>query len=66
VTAEQQARRWRERRTAQARRDVELETFPTTGGAQSKVSHPMFGAGRQQTPQQPSCQLLFPVFEDDE
>lgn len=66
MTAEQQARRWRERRTAQARRDVELETFPTTGGAQSKVSHPMFGAGRQQTPQQPSCQLLFPVFEDAE
>jgi len=50
VTTEQAARRWRERRTAQARRDVELETFPTTAGAQSKVSHPMFGTGRPASP----------------
>ena len=50
MTPEQAARRWRERRTAQARRDVELETFPTTAGAQSKVSHPMFGTGRPASP----------------
>jgi hypothetical protein len=66
MTAEQIRRRWQEQRNAQARRDAELETFPNTAGAQSKVSHPMFGAGRQQTPQQPSCELLFPVFENGE
>ena len=50
MTPEQAARRWRERRTAQSRRDVELETFPNTAGAQSKVSHPMFGTGRPASP----------------
>ena len=50
MTPEQAARRWRERQVAQARRDVELETFPTTAGAQSKVSHPMFGTGRPASP----------------
>ena len=64
VNPEQAGRRWQERRVAQSRRDVELETFPTTAGSSAKTSHPMFGAGQQQTPQQPSCELLFPVFEE--
>ena len=66
MNPEQAARRWRERQVAQSRRDVELETFPTTAGSQSKVSHPMFGTGQQQTSQQPSCEVLFPVFEIEE
>ena len=53
MNPEQAARRWRERRVAQSRRDVELETFPTTGGSQARTSHPMFGAGRGQSPQAP-------------
>ena len=53
VNPEQAARRWRERKVAQSRRDVELETFPTTGGSQARTSHPMFGAGRGQSPQAP-------------
>ena len=52
MTAEQAARRWRERRTAQARRDVELETFPTTAGSKSKNAHPMFG-GQGRSPHVP-------------
>ena len=43
---EEHGRRWRERRVAQSRRDVELETFPTTAGSRALLSHPMFGAGR--------------------
>ena len=43
MTPEQAARRWRQAQVAQSRRDVELETFPTTAGSASKVSHPMFG-----------------------
>jgi len=66
VTPEQAARRWRERRTAQSRRDVELETFPTTGGSQARTSHPMFGAGRGQSPQAPvvpvaGAEVVMPV-----
>ena len=49
---EEHGRRWRERRVAQSRRDVELETFPTTAGSRALLSHPMFGAGRGQSPAQ--------------
>ena len=48
MNPEQAARRWRQQRVAQARRDVELETFPTTAGSQSLNAHPMFGAGGAQ------------------
>lgn len=65
MTAEAAARRWRERRTAQARRDVELETFPTTAGSKSKNAHPMFGTPQRLGPAL-TCQLLFPVFEAEE
>jgi hypothetical protein len=65
VNAEQKARQWQQRRTAQARRDVELETFPTTGGSSAKNAHPMFDVQPpQQRPQ--GCRLLFPVFETSE
>ena len=47
---EEHGRRWRERRVAQSRRDVELETFPTTAGSRALLSHPMFGAGRGSSP----------------
>ena len=47
---EEHGRRWRERRVAQSRRDVELETFPTTAGSRALLSHPMFGAGRGTSP----------------
>ena len=50
MTPEQAARRWRQAQVAQSRRDVELETFPTTAGSASKVSHPMFGTGRPASP----------------
>jgi hypothetical protein len=50
------ARRWRERRVAQSRRDVELETFPTTSGSKALLAHPMFGAGRGQSPQAPTVE----------
>ena len=65
MNAEQAGRRWQERRTAQARRDVELETFPTTAGSSSKNAHPMFD---QMPPSErpTSCVLLFPVFEAGE
>ena len=53
MNPEQIGRRWRERKVAQARRDVELETFPTTSGSQALLAHPMFGAGRGQSPQAP-------------
>ena len=56
MNPEQAARRWQERRVAQSRRDVELETFPTTAGAASLNAHPMFGVGYGQslrTPQLP-------------
>jgi len=43
MTPEQASRRWRQARTARARRDTELETFPTTAGASSKTASPMFG-----------------------
>ena len=32
---------------------MELETFPTTSGSQALLAHPMFGAGRGQSPQAP-------------
>ena len=48
MNPEQAARRWQQARVAQARRDVELETFPTTAGSQSLNAHPMFGAGGAQ------------------
>ena len=54
MNPEQIGRRWRERKVAQARRDVELETFPTTSGSQALLAHPMFGAGRGQSPQAPT------------
>jgi hypothetical protein len=60
MTAEQVGRRWRERRVAQSRRDVELETFPTTSGSQALLAHPMFGAGRGQSPQAPTIPVPFP------
>lgn len=44
MTPEQAARRWRQAKIARQRRDVELETFPTTGGSKSKNAHPMFGS----------------------
>ena len=47
---EEHGRRWRERRVAQSRRDVELETFPTTAGSRALLSHPMFGGGRGSSP----------------
>ena len=46
MNPEQAGRRWQERRVAQSRRNVELETFPTTGGAASLNAHPMFGTGQ--------------------
>ena len=61
VNPEQAARRWQERRVAQSRRDVELETFPTTAGAASLNAHPMFGVGYGQslrTPQLPEPGLV--------
>jgi hypothetical protein len=63
MNPEQAGRRWQERRVAEKRRDVELETFPTTAGGASKVAHPMFGVGGAELRPPPSCQLLFPVFE---
>ena len=63
MNPEQAGRRWQERRVAQSRRDVELETFPTTAGSQSLNAHPMFGVGAGQAQPPPPCRLLFPVFE---
>ena len=62
---EQVARRWREKRVAQSRRDVELETFPTTGGSRSKNASPMYGQPRHRKPPA-GCELLFPVVETAE
>jgi len=50
VTPEQAARRWQQAKIARQRRDVELETFPTTAGSDAKTSHPMFGTGRPASP----------------
>jgi len=59
------ARRWRERRIAQQRRDVELETFPTTGGSKSKNASPMYGQPRRgQPPPRPpvdGAEVVLPV-----
>jgi hypothetical protein len=43
MTPEQAKRRWQQAKVARQRRDVELETFPATGGTAAKTSHPMFG-----------------------
>ena len=62
---EEHGQRWRERRVAQSRRDVELETFPTTAGSRALLSHPLLSGGRGSSSQQAQCNLLFPVFETE-
>ena len=52
MNPEQAARRWQQTKIARQRRDVELETFPTTAGSDAKTSHPMFGTGRPASPAQ--------------
>lgn len=47
MTPYEAARRWRDLSIAQARRDVELATFPTTAAGRSKNAAPMPSGGRR-------------------